>query len=358
MDERYSLGGLDSLKVRVYRIGLLTGITILVALLWQTRYTGPLNPEEGVLFPMALLFCTMSLGLLQRYQTRFLPWFERLVYGLIFAYDMGHYWAGLYEAWRGRQMIDFDRFLIWLPVIYAVAFMYFSTRRAIQVSALFLAGVAIPAAGYLWLSGGQPYYREDFAMLVSLVASGVVYVTLFYTLAVLRERYTQALSLAHVLQWQAETDHLTQIHSRAKIFSLFEGYVQMAKSSGKPFSIILADMDGLKHINDTYGHLAGDKALQQMATAIRNAIRRNDAVGRIGGDEFLVLCPGADAHAAARLCIRIEQAIARQPGEYGPLSASCDYATWEPGDTTTTLFRRADEGMYRCKRQRKAGQGV
>ena len=125
------------------------------------------------------------------------------------------------------------------------------------------------------------------------------------------------------------------------------------------FSVLALDLDGFKQINDTFGHDAGDEALIEMATVLHEQSRTADIVGRMGGDEFVVLCPNTGADEIARLRQRIVAALdglnAGSDREY-MLATSVGSAVWDTSAplSLATLLSAADASMYENKRLRKS----
>jgi len=106
---------------------------------------------------------------------------------------------------------------------------------------------------------------------------------------------------ARALEELALVDDLTQLHNRRAFASLGEEALYRARHEGAPLALVFLDIDGFKQINDTFGHSAGDEALQAVARAIRQATRESDIAARVGGDEFCVLLTGKDATAVEPL---------------------------------------------------------
>ena len=121
------------------------------------------------------------------------------------------------------------------------------------------------------------------------------------------------------------------------------------KSRLYPISILFADMDNLKRINDQHGHAAGDLALQQMASIIKQCFREDDVIALIGGDEFAVLLPGVNEERVLKSINRIQAAIVENNQDREPdsnIAISIGIATAEHGDVLAECLQKADESMY------------
>lgn len=125
----------------------------------------------------------------------------------------------------------------------------------------------------------------------------------------------------------------------------------------KGAALLIADIDHLKHINDTHGHLLGDKVLRVIAQVLRSNIKGRDVAARLGGEEFAILLPATSAEDAATLarqmCASVAQGrIRRGQGQepIGQVTLSVGVAGAIPGDTLETLMERADRAMYSAKR--------
>ncbi len=160
--------------------------------------------------------------------------------------------------------------------------------------------------------------------------------------------------LARKLELASITDPLTELPNRRHAMDRLRQEFQGARASDKPLSLLMIDIDRFKQVNDTYGHDAGDAVLQGTARVLRRSLRRMDLVCRLGGEEFVVLCPGADAGIGMRIAERLRTAVEGETITYGQTSLrvtiSTGVATLQPGDATPEdALRRADKSMYAAK---------
>jgi diguanylate cyclase (GGDEF)-like protein/PAS domain S-box-containing protein len=154
------------------------------------------------------------------------------------------------------------------------------------------------------------------------------------------------------LHQQATRDPLTQVANRAEFDRVHEQLVQQHIASRAPCALIICDIDHFKRVNDTYGHQAGDEALQSFARALQANCRPTDMVARYGGEEFAILCPDCDNKSATERAESMRRALAniRQPALNGScMTASFGVTELQGGDTPETMFRRADRALYQAK---------
>jgi diguanylate cyclase (GGDEF)-like protein len=160
------------------------------------------------------------------------------------------------------------------------------------------------------------------------------------------------------LESQANTDPLTGLGNLRALQRQLALLLDVHKRYQHPFAVLLMDIDGLKRINDSYGHQAGDRILMQVAMSLRRSIRSVDTAARIGGDEFCVLLPEQDLKSAAKLAARLATAIEEEvaaPGEPNISVSIGVAASPEHGDEAEALIDTADRAMYRAK---AAGEGI
>jgi len=175
---------------------------------------------------------------------------------------------------------------------------------------------------------------------------------------VLRERrlVAERRQMEEQLRQLTVTDDLTKLHNSRHFFNQLQSETARADRYGHALSLLLMDVDGFKGYNDTYGHLEGDKVLGKLGKVIQGCMRKNDSGYRYGGDEFTVILPETRGPEAMRVAERIRKGFravrfSPTPGTQIDASVSIGIAEYKADEGMTEFAKRADEAMYRAKRQ-------
>ncbi|WP_077045518.1 diguanylate cyclase [Pseudomonas sp. KK4] len=148
------------------------------------------------------------------------------------------------------------------------------------------------------------------------------------------------------------TDSLTGIHNRRYFQERLTIEMARVERGGGELSVIMLDIDHFKRINDQYGHAVGDRVLQAVCERIGHRLRRTDVFCRLGGEEFMVLCPDIDGKQAHALALELWQSLRSAPiDEVGVVTASFGIASWRVGEGADALLLRADSGVYVAKQE-------
>lgn len=163
----------------------------------------------------------------------------------------------------------------------------------------------------------------------------------------------QLLEAREALHVQATHDPLTGLWNRTAILEILERELARSQRSGNTVGVMIADLDHFKRVNDSHGHLTGDAVLLETARRMRNLLRLYDAVGRYGGEEFLIVSPTRDPSDALHLAERLRAGICEQlvntaEGKI-PLTLSIGVAVGEKAKDPESLLRAADLALYRAK---------
>jgi diguanylate cyclase (GGDEF)-like protein len=143
-------------------------------------------------------------------------------------------------------------------------------------------------------------------------------------------------------------DSLTRLWNRDAVLEILEREMAYAADAKTPLAVLLADVDGLREVNGQLGHTAGDTVLREVARHIRASVRPYDSVGRVGGEEFLVVVPGADAEVALRAAERIRLSIASK-GTSPSVTISLGAVAVQPGQTTAELQLLTERALHSAK---------
>ena len=151
----------------------------------------------------------------------------------------------------------------------------------------------------------------------------------------------------------AHEDSLVPLPNRRGFMRQLEGLIDRVKRYGEFAALLFIDIDGLKMINDSFGHPAGDEALIRVSKLLQGGVRASDCVARIGGDEFAILLEHADEASARETANRLADDVAscgiKQGGAELPLSIAVGVAMIGPEDRADDVIARADAEMYRAK---------
>ena len=156
------------------------------------------------------------------------------------------------------------------------------------------------------------------------------------------------------MQRQATTDGLTGLMNHKSFYETLERELWRLRRHGGTVSLVVADIDNLKQINDTYGHRAGDKVIKEISQRIRDCIRQIDVAARYGGDEYAIILPNTELSDAVVVCERIVHVVARSPVVWQrteiPLSISIGVGEYGADTNPEDVMSRSDTALY-CAKQ-------
>ena len=232
-----------------------------------------------------------------------------------------------------------------IPFIIWAAFRFGPREAATAITAI--AGIAVWGT----MRGYGPFVRsnQNSSLLLLQAFMGVMVVLSMILGAEVNERKR---SMEKVRQ-MAVSDPLTGLANYRLLVDVLDAEIKRFGRTGRPFAILILDLDGLKKINDTLGHLAGSRAICRLANIVRVLCRATDTAARYGGDEFVIVLPETNLAGAQLLSTRISERLATDI-EQPRLSASIGTALYpHDGGTVTELLRAADRALYSKKRQAK-----
>ena len=228
-----------------------------------------------------------------------------------------------------------------VPLLLWAAFRF--EQRVAVTAVLVLSGVAIWGT----LSGDGPFARPTFneSLLLLQAYQGASAVMTLVLAAVVGERREAEDRLRRL----AVSDPLTGLANYRHLTQALDAEIQRSSRTDRPFAVVLLDLDGLKKINDRYGHLVGSMALRRVAETLLGSCRGIDTAARFGGDEFALVLPETDDAAAWHVARRVAERVA-QDGEKPPLTISIGVAVHpRDGATLEALMNAADRSLYENK---------
>ncbi|MGH9675134.1 MAG: GGDEF domain-containing protein, partial [Bryobacteraceae bacterium] len=173
------------------------------------------------------------------------------------------------------------------------------------------------------------------------------------------ELQSALLATQSALHEQATRDSLTGLWNRRAILEMLDRELSRAMRDHDSLGVVLGDLDHFKSINDCYGHIAGDTTLREVAGQLQSCVRHYDAVGRYGGEEFLIVLPGCDMASSEQTAARMRAGVQRIPaslfGVGREITVSFGVTSLEAGASRKpdleSMIRTADQAMYRAKEQ-------
>ena len=262
-------------------------------------------------------------------------------------------WLGLEDADQALGLTDFDVF----------AEEHASAARAAELE-LMRTGEQIvaleerevfPDGRFTWVSTTKVPLRDDDGRVVGIFGTSRDITARKAAEAREREQAVKLAALAAELEQLSLNDELTGIHNRRGFEQLGERALERARQDDTKVCVLFFDLDGLKGINDGFGHAAGDRALIHVAATMRDAVRATDIVGRIGGDEFAAVIVGMSIEEVDELCERIRFATMASRVPDLTVSVSIGVAALQTGkaERLHELLTLADRAMYEGRHRRR-----
>lgn len=348
---------LESRKRGTYVLMLLLVFAVSSAGMVIGALIGPPSEATTLVFFTSASFCALSIWAIVAKATS-LRLVEEAIWVVAGLLSVGVFVYGLYLAETSVQArLAVAVSFLWLPLAYAAIFVAHDTRGASWRSmVLFSATLAV----YLpWATGfwevDPASSLLDAAVMMLMHLSGAVMIVALLFFGTLKSHALESAVAVERMRVLAGTDALTGLPNRRRLEGFLEGELGRTQRYGAPLSLVVFDLDDFKKINDLYGHDVGDSVLVGISRTVERHLRRNDILGRWGGEEFVIVAPHTTLPGALRLATRIRDSLKDQRfGSVGrEVTASFGVASARPQDGSTALVKRADDALLRAKRAGK-----
>lgn len=336
-------------KRLVYALVLVGGIAITLLSWW---FRGPDDPFLARVYPpFAAVLAGLLVVLWRQWLT--LEHLEGLMVLVASALILGRLaWHMHFAAGIEQQLMVLVGGHFWaVGLLVAGAFVMLDRRRG-MIAGIVILGISIllTVTGALreYMAAAPPA-AETLMYLVRVHVFLGLLLALLAAVAGMRDQLQRALLRAEILHDWATTDPLTGLANRRAAEAGLEREIAYARRYGQPMSVIIADLDHFKDVNDTHGHAHGDRVLREVTARLQARVRDSDLTARWGGEELLVVAPGIDLREATALAERCRRALAEEPVAGLGITATLGVAEFTPEDDRDSLLARADRQLYAGK---------
>ncbi|MEZ4407818.1 MAG: GGDEF domain-containing protein [Polyangiales bacterium] len=338
--------------LRHLRLRSLQGLSALVSLSFSlSTVTSTAVGVEGrfnhVVYP-TIAALTALLGLATLVRPRALERLSAAAFWLFAVYYAAQFAVTLSVADpRGDLLSRLFPFVTGVPLLLLLAFLLFERSRAARRASAVCAVIAAESVACVLLGPACALSRDRGELLNLVLLIYPAYVATLSLIARAAERAADHAYAARVMRGLALTDELTGVANRRAVLAAL---AREARDGGAALAVVTFDIDHFKSINDRHGHATGDAVLRGVAAVATATVRGSDRVGRVGGEEFLVLLRGADEAEATRVAERLREGVAAMRVDGAPaVTASFGVARLREGEGTESLLRRADAALYAAK---------
>ena len=243
---------------------------------------------------------------------------------------------------------DEYNFLVWTLVLPSVVYILLGTRTANRIVGLYCVFML-----FFMLIRFRTWAPIEFNIQSILNIFGATFVIIMLVGSYEKGRKEAADFMkekTRQLEFLSITDKLTGLYNRTKLDEIIDMEITRFSRGGNGFTVILADVDHFKSVNDNYGHIFGDTVLIHIAHVLKKSCRQLDAVGRWGGEEFLIVCPETSEDNAVILASRmLQNLLSENHKDVGRITMSIGISAYQQDDTPDTLLKRADDALYLAK---------